>query len=306
MATLDDYCGREFGSFRIGEHIGSGQEADVFTCWHQQTGLVFVLRLDASDPDLWAGPAVLPPHNASVETANAQGTFAIRSAAASAMLGRGLGSKLLRRVSGSRSSDWGTVRMPGIYGVVDNHHLVPVAMPLRVPGALDVDEITGAIGPDDVETSLIWVNTATAVAATADLGMLEAMTGTRDLAQNLLLRLIVAMTKDQITVDQFQATLNCRFFRSNVTQQEAEELAKIHQLLQQAPAETSDVVEFVVGRLSIAPPNEWYEPEQFELRPAQRDLSAFTLFLQENAAEMRYPVVGYDFSSGMIELALIR
>ena len=306
MATLDDYCGQEFGSFRIGEHIGSGQEADVFTCWHQQSGLVFVLRLDASEPALWAGPVVLPPYNASVEAANVQGTFLARTAYAEALLGGGIKSRLVRRASRSKSSDWGTVRMPGIYGVVDDHYLVPVAMPLRIPESLDVDRVIGAVQPEDVEGSLLWHDVATAAASAFDVALLTDMTGDRSLTRNLLLRLIVAMTKDRITVDQFQATLNCRFFRTNVTQSEATELARVHQLLQQVSARTSDVVEYVVGRLSTAPPNEWYEPEEFELRSAQRDVSDFTLFLQENAGELRYPVVGYDFSSNMIELALIR
>ena len=112
MARTSDYTGQVFGSFRIGDVIGQGAEAEVFRCEHQATGRQYILRLDAQDKKLWSGKPVIPPFNSAIEVKNARGAWVYATV--------GYRQKLAAR---REDKDAGAAA-PAVYGVLAGRYLV--------------------------------------------------------------------------------------------------------------------------------------------------------------------------------------
>src|SRR5262245_56768884 len=139
MARVTDYVGRSLGSFEIIRVIDHGAKAEVFACRHKTTGIVYVLRLAATDNDLWAGDPVLPPRNASIERPNAVGTWGMQPAYYELSLKERKGAK-----------DAWVIKTTSIYGILEQRYLVPVASPVRVKGAWDIDALLKKAPPGDL------------------------------------------------------------------------------------------------------------------------------------------------------------
>lgn len=144
MAKTSDYMGQIFGPFRIWEVIGEGAEAEVYRCEHQATGRQYVLRLDAQDETLWAGKPVIPPFNSAIEAKNAKGAWVYATVG-------------YRQTLEARREDkdaW-AVAVPAIYGVLAGRYLVPVASPVRVRHAWDVDRLFSAAPADRMYSGIL-------------------------------------------------------------------------------------------------------------------------------------------------------
>jgi hypothetical protein len=135
MARVEDYIGCKFGSFRIEERIGHGKEAEVFRCIHLDTGRHYALRLDIEDDAIWDGEPAIPPRNYSLERNNCQGTWLL-------------------------SSQWykysASAECVPIYGVLNNRYLIPMACPVRVRDAWDINEVLKHSPADDLYLFEMW------------------------------------------------------------------------------------------------------------------------------------------------------
>jgi hypothetical protein len=130
VARVDDYIGHSFGDFRIEAVVAHGVEAEVFACSHLPTRTVYILRLPAQDAALWRSDPVVPPRNALIEVPNAKGTWAAAQAYYFASL----------HIRQEDEHAW-QVRVPPIYGILDNRYLVPVASPIWRTGAMRIDQL---------------------------------------------------------------------------------------------------------------------------------------------------------------------
>jgi hypothetical protein len=140
MARSADYIEQSFGSFRIADSIAHGSKAEVYACRHETTGLYYVLRLPLADHRLWTGQPVVPPVNAILERQNAQATWS----AAQIEYPQSLAAR-------RRDKRAFIVVSPAIYGVLNQRYLIPVASPVRLKGAWDVDRLLDAIPADAVD-----------------------------------------------------------------------------------------------------------------------------------------------------------
>lgn len=130
MAVAADYVGCAFGSFTILQKLAHGAEAEVFVCKHEATGLLYILRLDVADNALWDQEPLVPPRNQTLEVKNAKGTWLVAP--------RYHFETLRARVKDANGWD---IKVTSIYGVLANRYLVPVASPIRVRLARDVDDV---------------------------------------------------------------------------------------------------------------------------------------------------------------------
>jgi hypothetical protein len=144
MAKRNDYTGQVFGSFRIGEVFGEGAEAEVFRCEHRATGRQYILRLDAQERKLWSGRPIIPPFNSAIEAKNAKGIWIYATV--------GYRQTLEAR---SRDKDAWIVATPAIYEILADRYLVPVASPVRVKQAWDVDRLLMATPADRMYSGIL-------------------------------------------------------------------------------------------------------------------------------------------------------
>jgi hypothetical protein len=145
MAQVEDYVGREFGGFRIGKSIGHGKEAEVLLCQHLMTGRVYVLRLDVEDDETWDDGPMIPPRNGSLERNNCDGTWALSS---------GTYRRMVEQIKKGDSQF--IIHHTPIYGVLDNRYLVPMASPIRVKDAWDIDTVLQTSHADDLLFFELW------------------------------------------------------------------------------------------------------------------------------------------------------
>jgi hypothetical protein len=340
LARIGDYLGASFGPFTIYKHIGSGKDAEAFACRDGRNGLSYVLRLDAADRDIWAGPPRLPPRNASIERANATGTWAIA------------GSQWKQAVKDrKRDPDSMVIAAVDVYGVVDLNYLVLVAPPVRTKHAPDVDEIVRRIPTDLVTRSLLWRELCQALGAhleppvTIPEGALDGALDrlwskqfaesalpwlwTANIApewrerigrldpggtevtplpeENLLFRLVCGLGKGSLTAEELAACFRCRHFRANVSAGEAHQLLAANNLISTIMGfSTSSVLGWMISLLESEPADEIADASEFELRKQQRDLDEFELFLQSPAGQNQLPVTlamndeGYHLKSGAV------
>lgn len=141
MATVEDYIGKKFGQFEIGPVQGQGKEADVFACLHLSTGLFYILRLDANDKEIWSGQPIIPPYNYSIESKNAKGTWlSAPGYYMNSFEEESLFTSLPYQKKEKVRKEW-VFSSTAIYGVLDNRYLIPIASPVRVKSAWDVDKL---------------------------------------------------------------------------------------------------------------------------------------------------------------------
>jgi hypothetical protein len=318
MARGSDYCGKEFGSFRIGDMAGHGFEAEVYKCTHLPTGIVFILRLDIGDESLWSGAALLPPVNATIEVPNAKGAWMISKSCTESSL---------------------SLRCVDIFGVLENRYLTPVTAPLRLRDAYDIADVLG-LPPlssehhftlmdsfglysdlictmccqalyqelDDTTWGERWsclvggrflktivpdflrsIGANEQQQQKAEMRILRNETAL-ELADNIVLRLWWALRCHRITLAQFAATLMCPYFRLNISKVEFCQLVTGLNNLRSQGNYVSDslqgsrqFLDQVVRILASESPKRTVAPELFEIRDEQPDLSQFTLFLQQHA-----------------------
>jgi hypothetical protein len=340
VAKLADYVGATFGSFAIDKYLESGKEADVFACSDRRTGLAYVLRLDSADQAVWAGPPLLPPRNASIERANAKGSWLFSS---------GLWQS---NVEGRRSDPEFVIMVaPDLYGVVDSRYLVPVSSPVRVRDVPDVDAVIERVPPATVCQSLVWHELSQAIAAQLEppltladdvlesaLGrvgcpslaesatpwllfadivpdwhdraqrLLAGAEGNPGLEENLMLRLVCGIGKGFFTVEEMKACFRCRHFRANISAEEVHQLLAVRNLVSTIIGfSTTSVLEWMTSQLQIEPASEIADATEFELRENQRDLDRFELFLQTPAGETQQPITiatsdeGYQLTASRVQ-----
>lgn len=145
MAEVQDYIGCEFGNFRIEKSIGHGKEAEVFLCRHLATGRYYILRLDVDDDAIWDAKPLIPPRNSSLERNNCHGTWVLSS---------GYYKRSLSQLKSEKSTY--IFRHTPIYGVSDGRYLVPLASPIRVKNAWDIDEVLQQSPADDLYLFELW------------------------------------------------------------------------------------------------------------------------------------------------------
>jgi hypothetical protein len=339
MAKVVDYVGAEFGPFVIDQYLDSGQEADVFTCTDRRTNLAYVLRLDSNDPEVWSGPPSLPPRNASIERANARGSWLHSQRTWQANVR-------------ARQDDVGTViTAVDVYGVLNGQWLIPVSAPERPRGVVDVDRLAGAV--TTVADSLVWKELCQAIAAhleppaalsdetidaalerLASPALLEAAApwivmsdaapetarravaslsgppGSPPVDENLLLRIMVAIARDHLTADQATACLRCRHFRANVAIDEVHQLVAAHNLVGTVIGlHSAPLYAWLIEQLTRVPADSLDDAAEFALDDTPPDLERFELFLQSPAGESQQPVVmafepdgSYQLSVGRVSL----
>jgi hypothetical protein len=166
MASPKDYEGKQFGSFLIRANFAHGAEAEVYQVTHLGTSRTHVLRLDVNDDATWDGAPLVPPKNGSIEKPNARGTFLVTPryyASAGIDADEPREAKMARmfkeQPKHKPTNDW-TLATVAIYGVMDQRYLVPVASPIRVAGAKNVDEILSLSPADDVYLFQLWEDVA--------------------------------------------------------------------------------------------------------------------------------------------------
>jgi hypothetical protein len=319
MAGPKDYVGKEFGDFLVESNIGHGAEAEVYQCLHRSTGLRYVLRLDVKDDSLWGAAPCLPPRNASIERANANGSWN-----ASAFYYQTTLEKL------KTDKDTWKFTVPAIYGVLGTRYLVPVASPVRVKGALGIDEVLRLAPADDLYLFAMWEDIVLqmiggaysdppeagweqkwrslvggtilqkAMAVYLAGGSLSSQEkqivlknveksrmGGPELAENVLLRLCGAVSRGRVSLEQLKATLRCKHFRFNVTALEIQQMIDAYKILKSEfvhPEDSLALLGFVFGELTQLPRDPIENHEEFETRTAQPSTEQFTLFLQEHAS----------------------
>jgi hypothetical protein len=266
MAAADDYVGCAFGSFTILQKVGHGAEAEVFACKHEATGLLYALRLDVADDALWSHAPLIPPHNQALEAKNAKGTWLVAP-------------RYHLETLQARSKDakaW-AFKVPSIYGVLANRYLVPVASPIRVRLARDVDEVLNQAPRTETELFL---------GACYDIGDTQLGLAEEDLPSNLLLRLCSCVAQRKMDLKEAQATLRCQHFRVNVSFQDIQGAGIVQNSLHRKTKESCDMailLDFTRGAMTLPPFDPIKDSDEFEVRPQQPSLDRFNLFLQEHA-----------------------
>ena len=266
MATAADYVGRTFGSFSIVQKLAGGAEAEVFSCRHEATGLLYVLRLDVNDDSLWAGEPLVPPRNQTLEAKNAKGTWLVAPRYHAESV----------RARALNASSW-AFNVPAIYGVLSNRYLVPVASPVRVRLARDVDDILAATPRPEMEQLL---------GTCCDRGAVQAGSGKDDLPSNLLLRLCACVAYQKMDLKEAQATYRCQHFRANISFQDIEGARAINGALHGKTRESralTVLLDFTRGAMTFPPFDPLKDADQFESREQQPALDRFSTFLQEHA-----------------------
>ena len=316
MAKTTDYTGKVFGSFRIGETVGEGAEAEVFRCEHLVTGRQYILRLDAQDERLWSGKPVIPPFNSEIEIKNARGAWPYATA-------------YYRQTLEARRKDkdaW-TVTAPAIYGILADRYLVPVASPVRVKRTWDVDRLLAAAPADGMYSGILqevlnylvgtaivaghsaqgtsewkgrWGTLASGrflTAAVADyarsLGLGDqqkvvlSLIGTPDsgepeMAENLLVRLCACLASGAMSSVEAEATLRDLHFRVNVSVRDVQQAVDLSGILKHFSSKNLfPILQFVMEGLTRQPADAYDEAKIFEVRERQPELDRYKLFLQE-------------------------
>lgn len=316
MAKTTDYTGQVFGSFRIGEIIGEGAEAEVFRCEHLATGRQYILRLDAQDGKLWSGRAVIPPFNSEIEVKNARGTWAYATIYYSHTLEE-------RR----KDKDAWAITTPAIYGLLADRYLVPVASPVRVKRAWDVDRLLAAAPADRMYSGILhevlnylvgtamvaghsaqgtsewkgrWGTLASGrllTTAVADYArsvgfgdqqeVVLSLIGTPDsgepeMAENLLVHLCACLASGAMSSVEAEATLRDLHFRVNVSVRDVQQAVDLWGILKHFSSKNLfPILQFVMEGLTRQPADSDDEAKIFEVRERQPELDRYNLFLQE-------------------------
>ena len=264
MPTATDYIGRSFGEFTIVGQVGHGTEAEVLACKHVATGITYVLRLDVNDDELWDNDFLLPPRNASLERRNAQVSWMVNARRA-----RHNVNKIQKDLSSLKIT-------PDIYAVIESRYLIPVASPVRVRGAWDVDRVLRMSPPTKLPLLKLWEDIIFCVINEACENELQTKawrdllggqvllsaihyyldgctltskqkgrvvrnisindTDGPEFAENLLLRLWSCVARGCISLDEARATLRCIHFRRNVTKHDAQQMLVAASALQRNQA----------------------------------------------------------------------
>jgi hypothetical protein len=266
MASVADYVGCAFGSFTMLQNIGHGAEAEVFVCKHEATGLLYILRLDVSDDALWDREPLMPPRNQSLEAKNAKGTWLVAPRYYFETL----------RAREKDANAW-AIKVPSIYGVLANRYLVPVASPIRVRVARDVDDVLNQTPRTETELFL---------RACYDVGATQLGSAEEELPSNLLLRLCSCVAQRKMDLKEAQATLRCQHFRINVSFQDIQGAGVVQESLHRKTKESRDVavlLDFTRAAMTFPPFDLINDSDEFEVREQQPSLDRFNLFLQEHA-----------------------
>jgi hypothetical protein len=261
-----DYVGCAFGSFTILQRLGHGAEAEVFACKHEATGLLYVLRLDVADDGLWDHIPLMPPRNQTLEAKNAKGTWLVAP--------RYHFDTLRAR---AKDADAWAFKVPSIYGVLASRYLVPVASPIRVRLARDVDEVMDRTPRTETELFL---------GACYDIGDNQLGSAEKELPSNLLLRLCCCVAQRKMDLKEAQATLRCQHFRVNVSFQDIQGAGVVQNSLHRKTKESRDmaiVLDFTRAAMTFPPFDLIKDSDEFEVREQQPSLDRFNLFLQEHA-----------------------
>jgi hypothetical protein len=331
MASVDDYIGKEFGSFVIEDLIGSGAQAVVFRVEDRKFGRRLVLRLDRKDASLWSLDPVIPPRNGSIELRNVKGSW-----------------NAAREYSRVHFSDKikVVVNVPTVYGVLDSYWLVPFSNPFRVPSALDVDQVLVAADHQAFSDSPLWRALASqlvsdtasrlsgkitdreweqhwslfvseprihpaALQAVIAQGYADRFDGFEKLFEhyfdedlppffhNILLRLALARIGCTISDQQLLATLRCRHFRLNVAVWMAEQFIAVYGLSEYVAAHRNDIsaecvkiMDAMVHELTVQPVVEWESKDEVEERERQRPYDDYDLFFQDLAGgSQAFPIL---------------
>jgi hypothetical protein len=317
MAISQDYVGKQFGDFLIMERVGGGAEAEVMGCLHQTTGQLYALRLPIAEDALWDAEPLIPPHNGSIEWANARGTWLVTP---------GYYWHSLEELR--KDPDSFRIEPAAIYGVLENRYLIPVASPIRVKGAKDIDAILelapaedlwlfgtwetllGAlifeatrkvdgrlaerwpllVGGEILERSAAWYMRGGTLPAEEQNSILRALSGAprkTELAENLLLRICGCIERGRLSADDVRALFRCRHFRINVTEHDARQMVEAYRLLKNNSMGADDALGLMGGILSLLgdqPADPFEEPDVFEERTEQPDATRFRLLLQKFGA----------------------
>lgn len=311
MAEVYDYINKEFGDFRIDRNIGSGKEAEVFLCQHITTGRYYVLRLSIADDLVWDGKPLIPPVNFSIERANAQGSWLLNTQFAKGRM-HTIGCTPIYGVLDNRylvpvSSP---VRVKSSWDV----DMILKASPsddlflFELWEDIVLSMIAGAYGPreePDNQWKTNWEHLIGGkILIEAMKRYLEGSGLSRqekdqviknisvtqfdgpEFAENLLLRLCGCVSRNRMTLEEARATLQCFYFRINVTGHDLDQIIAAYKALlaNTVGMETSILLlNFVLNELTKKPLDEYDNPEHFEIRTIEPDTSRFQLFIQEHA-----------------------
>ncbi|MFE9658911.1 hypothetical protein [Streptomyces sp. NPDC005955] len=247
MITADDYVGRDFAWFGIGQHLGSGADAEVFLCRHAPTRRSYVMRLPAAEDALWERDTpLLPPVNALIEHPNARGSAVAND----------LYDDLEISVDGQRVA-FSTVQL---YGVREDRYLLPASNTHQRKGALSFERVLD-VPAALTRTTLFWERVQHLLAADchflgsghlSETGWLHrwgallprnpALADALDLSElpprvrsllalrptdglpvgpqldeSAVLRIMYGVLAGTFTPDDVKASLSCPFFRMNIT-----------------------------------------------------------------------------------------
>jgi hypothetical protein len=319
VAKVSDYIGIQFGPFVIDSHLGGGQEAEAFLCTDRRTELVYVLKLDANDPEFWRGAPKNPPMNGaagSIGRRTAEGTLAAHQ---------------------SSLESGGLIRIPDVWGVLGDELLILVSSPVRVRHSLNIDEVLSKSFVTSIKESLNWFELSAAIADHLNSPDLDAPafwenlslissttiadyvetslesrtvsasdrakclqqlrdTDVLPLERNVLLRTTVAYTHQWLTLPEFEACLFSRSYRVNVSQFEIGQVMAMHNLVggHLAPLTmnytSSDIYPVILNALTYRPIYENKDDDRCEpVDPP--DLDEYSLFLQDEVHMANGPIV---------------
>lgn len=323
MATAEDYLTREFGSFTILYQLGHGAEAEVFLCIDSRTHRAYVLRLSIHDDSAWDGEPEIPPRNSSIEKANAIGSWHAKQAYEAYTSGPDDGGWTI-----NVPVVYGLLNQRYLIPVSDPfilrdslsiNRLLEISPPndlylfeawedialtslhyldLLAKGALSRQAWEQNWGPlihghimQQALGRYMHGGTLSAQEQAAIMSLVpDSYPEFPPLAENIILRLIGAITRGRCGLNEALRTLKSKYLRENLSYAELTQILLARDRLQEnsSGSDTSlKLIELSVMKLTEDVFNHKDQPSEFELAVTQTPIDDFPLFLQEYAGDNR-------------------